>query len=159
MGYYVKLHDSTVVIPKENLEEAYECMCRLNTTHHDVKRGGSWDQGKLVEKWFSWMDENYPETCLNFLEIIEALGFNYEGMSNGDIKIVFYDSKTGQEDIFFRSIAHLFKDEESCMFWIGEDGDRWIWLFSGGKMFIVTQKDTKEFMPDFSNNIKSIGND
>lgn len=154
MGYYVKLHESTVVIPKENLEEAYKCMCRLNVNYHDIKRGGSF----RGDKWFSWMDDNYPETCETFLDIIDALGFGYETTSDGNVRISYYDNKAGQEDLFFRSIAHLIPGEESCMFWVGEDGDRWVWLFTGGKMFIVKRNETNEFMPDFSNEQKSIDN-
>jgi len=150
MGYYVKLHESTVVIPKENLEEAYNCMCRLNTTHHDIKRGGNGRDAK----WFSWMDDNYPETCANTEEIFEDLGFehsvNEDGMTFTD-----YDNKTGQEELFFRSIAHLIKDE-TYMLWLGEDGDRWAWLFVDGKMYHATQKKTEEFMPDFYNELKSV---
>lgn len=63
MGYYVRTTYSSAFIPKENLDKAYEAMCALNTTHDHEKRGGSWSAGEQQKKWFSWMDENYPETC------------------------------------------------------------------------------------------------
>lgn len=138
MGYYVRLEDNNVLIPRSKLEDAYQAMCRLNETHNKEKRGGSWVGGKET-KHFSWMDANYPETCPSALDIIEALGFGTELDTEG-ITIQGYDNKTGSEDLFFESIAPFiekqFESHEKYPFmeWTGEEGARWRWIFKDGKM-------------------------
>lgn len=74
------------------------------------------------------MDENYPETCANAQEILTELGFETEFDEAGNLLITEYDSKEGQEDLFFQSIAHLIPSE-SYMLWIGEDGEKYAWIF------------------------------
>lgn len=123
MGYYVEIEKSTAVIPAANLERAYKKMCALNTTHDHLKRGGSNRGGK----WFSWMDENYPNTCKDAQAVLEALGF-YTHYENGDLHIDGYDNKTGQEDLFLSAIENDVKGEIE---WRGEDGERWTTLFYG----------------------------
>lgn len=122
MGYYVQISESTAKIPKENLTEAYNAMCALNTTHDHAKRGGSWSGGKQSERWFSWMDSNYPETCADAKAILEQLGFETYYNDNGDLVIDYYDNKTGQEDLFMESISKL---ATGYISWKGEDGSKW----------------------------------
>lgn len=128
MGYNVRIIRSTARIPAANLQQVYEKMCALNETHHDQKRGGSWSDGRETAKWFSWMDENYPETCANAQEILEMLGFEVEEADNGDLLITGYDSKTGQEDLFLEAITF---DAVGIINWVGEDGDCWSTEFLG----------------------------
>lgn len=143
MGYYVNLQESTVQLAKENLDEAFRCFHALETNYDHLKHGGS-----RTEKWFSWMND-WTEDCKNAIDVFERLGFDII-VHDGFIEFDSYDNKTGQEDLFFRAIAHLIPDE-SVMFWVGEDNHRWVWLFDGGKMFIVKRDKTEEFMPDFHN--------
>lgn len=128
MGYYVNIVESTAKIPAANLQKAYENMCLLNITHDHVKRGGSFFGGKQTEKWFSWMDANYPETCEDAQAVLEALGFETEYNEDGDLLLTGYDSKTGQEDLFMESITYL---TEGMIEWHGEDGDTWTTEFQG----------------------------
>lgn len=127
MGYYVKIRKSTAKLPKRNEAAAYAAMCALNVTHDNVKRGGSWGNGKQEAKWFSWMDANYPDTCKDAGEIFEALGFDITRGDDG-ITLDYYDSKTGQEDLFLKSIENLV---EGRIDWIGEDGDLFETVFQG----------------------------
>lgn len=128
MGYYVNIVESTAKIPAANLQKAYENMCLLNTTHDHVKRGCCWSGGKQTEKFFSWMDENYPETCEDAQAVLEQLGFETEYNEDGDLLITGYDSKTGQEDLFLESITYF---TEGTIEWHGEDGDTWTTEFQG----------------------------
>jgi hypothetical protein len=128
MGYYVNIVESTAKIPAANLQKAYENMCLLNITHDHVKRGCCRSGGKQTEKFFSWMDENYPETCEDAQAVLEQLGFETEYNKDGDLLITGYDNKTGQEDLFLESITYL---TEGTIEWEGEDGDTWTTEFQG----------------------------
>ena len=128
MGYYVKITSSTAKIPAANLKTAYEKMCALNVTHDHKKRGGSWSGGKEEARWFSWMDANYPETCKDAQEILEQLGFETFYDNNGDLVIDYYDSKTGEEDLFMGAIENL---TTGRITWVGEDGSTWTTIFAG----------------------------
>jgi hypothetical protein len=128
MGYYVKIVKSTACIPAANLQRAYEKMCALNVTHDNDKRGGSWGGGKQTAKWFSWMDADYPNTCHDAKEVLEALGFETEYNDDGDLLITGYDSKSGQEDLFLESIID---EATGVVAWKGEEGEEWKTQFNG----------------------------
>lgn len=128
MGYYVNIVESTARIPARNLARVYEIMCSLNETHDHEKRGGSYSGGKQIEKWFSWMDANYPETCEDAQAIFEMLGFETEYNSAGDLLLTGYDSKAGQEDLFLEAIENYVIGEIQ---WVGEDHERWTTEFHG----------------------------
>ena len=128
MGYYVHINAVNWMIPTKHLETAYERMCELNVTHHDIKRGGSYRDGGHVEKWFSWMDPNYPETCKSAREVLNDVGFDTE-LGDDGLAILSYDNKTGQEDLFLESVSdlvvHSTGDMLPFIIWEGEDGLSW----------------------------------
>jgi len=124
MGYYVRLEESTAVLPKKHQAEAYRRMCALND-YDERKQGGSWSDGQ-EEKWFSWMDPNYPDTCADAKAILADLGFWFDENEDGDLLFTDYDSKAGQEDLFIFTIGNLMT---GYMVWCGEDGDKWRWEF------------------------------
>lgn len=127
MGYYVMLEESTAVLPKKHQAEAYRRMCALND-NDERKQGGSWSDGQ-EEKWFSWMDPNYPDTCTDAKAILADLGFWFDLSTiaeKGDLLFTDYDSKAGQEDLFIFTIGNLMT---GYMVWSGEDGDKWRWEF------------------------------
>lgn len=130
MGYDVRITNSTAKIPAANLKRAWEKMCALNTTHHHMKRGGSWSGGKAQadSKWFSWMDADYPRTCRTAQAVLEQLGFYCYVDEAGDLHIADYDSKMGQEELFMEAIVN-----EACgvIEWIGEEGETWKTQFKG----------------------------
>lgn len=126
MGYFVAITESDAFIPVEKLETAYQKMCALNTTHDDQKHGGRWTGGQCIQKWFSWMDANYPETCKDAKDIFEQMGFSTEYDAGGNLKITGYDNKTGQEQLFLDAIKD---DLVGSMCWQGENGEKWKQLF------------------------------
>tara|TARA_Y100001949_G_scaffold156203_1_gene144937 strand:+ start:967 stop:1428 length:462 start_codon:yes stop_codon:yes gene_type:complete len=132
MGYYVHINAVNWMIPTKHLETAYERMCELNVTHHDEKRGGAHRDGKLEQRWFSWMDENYPETCKDARAVLDEVGFDTEIDDHG-LTIIGYDNKTGQEDLFLESISDLvvssYGDGMPFVIWEGEDGLQWKEIF------------------------------
>ena len=145
MGYYVETVNDDFRLKKENFSEAYKVMCALNS-NDDIKRGwsnryavrpeDSKSVAPTMSAWFSWMDWNYDVTCTTAPEIIEALGFNITYNDDGDIVHLSYDTKIGQEDLFFSSIAP-YVENGSFISWKGEDGDRWGWKFINGELIIV----------------------
>ena len=122
MGYYVNIEDSNIKLPAKNKELAYWRMCGLNN-RDELKRGGS-----LTEKWFSWMDKNYPETCKDVHSILLALGFDIEERDD-DLVIHSYNDKSGQEGLFLEVISDLVVadkgDERPFIVWRGEDDMVW----------------------------------
>jgi len=128
MGYYIFLEQSTAVLPKGNQAEAYKRMCALND-HDENKNGGSFGPDG-EEKWFSWMDANYPDTCADAKAILMDLGFWFDENEDGDLLFTEYDSKMGQESEFLRCIGDLLRGE---MVWRGEEQDLFRYTF-GAKM-------------------------
>lgn len=189
MGYYVTIANSTWRVKADKLTEAYAAMCRLNTTHDHVKRGGSWGPGGQTAKWFSWMSADYPSECPDAKAVLEMLGFECEydrvqvegdradkikklrakaqattnkheafayhekadeleaqpadapALIDGDLLLVSYDSKIGQEDLFLEAIAPF---SEGYIEWVGEDGDRWRNVVSDGRVLHQAAKITYE---------------
>jgi hypothetical protein len=143
MGYYVTLEGNNAYIRKDKLDEAYKILCELNN-HNELKRGGCGifeDRQKIEgpheDIWFSWMEWNYPETCADAAAILGQLGFELEEDGNGGISFLFYDNKTGSEDVFIAALAPvLSSDDESAPWfeWRGEDGAHWRQIVSDGVM-------------------------
>lgn len=136
MGYYVQITDGSPVLPKERLDEAYARLCELND-HDEWKRGGSYGGDFEPEKWFSWMQPNYPETCADVKAILEDVGYEVEYI-NGDLAIQNYDNKHGCEDLFIWYISDLF-NPGSELVWRGEDGEMWKWQFGDGQKTVVLE--------------------
>jgi hypothetical protein len=127
MGYYVYIEDANCMLPHEHADLAYWRMCDLNK-HDHLKRGGS----STGEKWFSWMDQNYPETCKTAQAILIELGFDVEEEDDG-VVIHAYNNKSGQEELFLEVISDLLRtvtNENSTqnkpyIVWRGEDDMVW----------------------------------
>ena len=141
MGYYVHIEDSNCMLPHKHADLAYWRMCALNK-NDDMKRGGS-----KTEKWFSWMEKNYPETCKDAKDILVQLGFDVEE-GDGGLVIYAYDNKSGQEGLFLEAMSDLVVahtgDEKPFITWRGEDdmvwketyGERLVKHFQGTIVFL-----------------------
>jgi hypothetical protein len=68
--------------------------------------------------------------------VFAELGFEVLDDENGDLLILCYDNKTGQEDVFFAAAAPFIEDGDYE--WTGEDGEFWKWQFTDGKMFLLS---------------------
>lgn len=144
MGYYVSIEDSTFTIPVENLDAAYEKMCQLNFTVPNRQKGGGSYPGKdkapnlgpNEHSWFSWMDWNYHQTCSDVSKILNNLGFDTDYDDAGNLLIVGYDSKTGQEDLFLKAISPLAK---GYIVWKGEQGEVWGETYGGDQVIVKSR--------------------
>lgn len=129
MGYYVQITNSSCVIDAVVKPQVYQIWCDLNhPRHNDQKNGGSWRDGKKAVFWYSWMDEHYDQTCKTAEDILNMLGFTYETLADFSLRITGYESKMGQEDVFFKAVAHLLTGEIA---WRGEDNCEYTWTFYG----------------------------
>ena len=129
MGYFVELVDSTFVIPKIHLDEAYRRVVALNDDDRK-KTGGSWSSGECLGKWFAWMPPDYPEKCKDAQAVFEELGFGCHRDENGSLHLDSYHSKTGQEELFLEAVKDLVHGQ---MKWKGEDDVQWTLTFGSPK--------------------------
>jgi len=154
MGYYVRIDEHNFKIAKKDFKKAYEACVALND-RDDLKSGGggsfTLSNGKQMKygdprpkgmsyhpmKWFSWMEPNYPETCKNLKDILDALGFETDYDNKGNIIGLAYDSKIGDEEYFLQAIAPFVKTG-SFITWVGEDDTYWKQIFNGKKMITKT---------------------
>ena len=135
MGYYVSGYSNNFRLKAGQDKAIMDKMRELNK-RDDLKQGGSYSGGKQTGYWFSWMnDADFDGNDIG--TFLEAVGFEVEQDEDGDIIRLQYDSKTGQEDLFFAVMAPFIEDG-STIEWKGEDDALWLWKFEGGKMFIMT---------------------
>lgn len=132
MGYYVEMYESTAYVPKEHLDRAYDILCELND-HDELKTGGAFSGGEYTQKWFSWMDANYPDTCSSAGQILSMVGFECV-MEEDGLHITYYNNKTGCESVFIEALAPVMANG-TAMDWVGEEGERYRWEFRDGECF------------------------
>ena len=145
MGYYTSTMDSNLLVKKEDFDKVYQKMCQLND-YHDLKRGGAFGHNEDIiegeryprDKWFSWMDYNYPETCKDLSEILNQLGFDWTLDQDGNIVGLSYSNKTGNEDYFLSCFAG-FTPEGSYIEFKGESDDDF-YRFYFTKILMIRQQ-------------------
>lgn len=134
MGYYVSLNESTAFIPADKTDEALRLFKELNEPKNNyLKTGGSFSGGGQTAYWYAWMPESFDHFT-TAQEVLRELGFDVDVDSTG-LSITGYDSKTGDEKLFFNAISHLI-EPGSSMTWQGEDGDQYRWEFDGKTMTV-----------------------
>lgn len=148
MGYYVTMTESTVCIPADKVDEAYETLCALNADDSRKTGGSSGSIGKPEDsesvasdptKWYSWMEWNYDETCEDLVAIFEELRFEVDADYEGNVSVDFFDSKIGAEGLFMNALAPFIPNDQ-YMIWRGEDGEMWRWVFIDGEMIEQSAK-------------------
>lgn len=143
MGYYVRSIDSNIYVDKQHFNDIYWKMCALND-FHDLKRGGSFggdeeqntNERYPKNKWFSWMEYNYPDTLKDMFQILQQVGFDYTLDDNGNlISLVYDDNKTGAEDYFLSCFAGYAKPGSFVEFKGEEDDDYFKFVFDETSMY------------------------
>lgn len=142
MGYYVTLIGADFGIPEKNWDAAFAAVCELNE-HDELKTGGS-----VNEKWFAWMDADYPTKALEEWQqrklphplawVFQELGFDWEiapelHVEGDEFGLRGYDQKTGAEDDFLEAVAPFVRPG-SYLEWRGEEGEMWRQEFDGEKL-------------------------
>ena len=143
MGYYVRSIHSNFFMDKVHFDAAYKKLCELND-YDELKRGGQFGSGIKEEndkynknKWFSWMDYNYPETCPDMFSVLSQVGFGFDHDDEGNLVSLYYDdNKTGNEDYFLCALAPFVKDGSFIVFKGEEDDDYFRYIFKDGYMYL-----------------------
>lgn len=148
MGYYVTVTDAQFRVPEN--DTVLQVLKDLNK-RDDLKRGGTWGENGKIQTWFSWMPENYDQHVTSVAEVFKALGFDTE-TKDGYVHLLYYDNKTGQEDIFLHAVAPYVKTGDYIE-WQGEDYARYRHDVRDGKLFITYPKEIewregKELVPN-----------
>lgn len=144
MGYYVQTTAVNWLLPIVNESAALDALKKLNSSENDhLKRGGRYAEGGKTESWFSWMPTDYDKTVTSVAEVLDMLGFETKILPEGT-RIVGYDSKTGQEELFLATIAH-FVEPGSSIDWRGEDDAVWRYAFDGTRMQVLEGRLTYSF--------------
>jgi len=128
MGYYVHITYSNAVIPSENLPAALDALRGLDA-RDDLKSGGS----SAGDKWFSWMNDYDLANAPSVASVLEQLGFVVDSDGRGDLSIIGYDNKTGDEGIFIQTLAPYI-ESGSYIEWEGEDNEAYRWELCDGGM-------------------------
>lgn len=149
MGYYVTLIASDFAIPEDRWDEAFEALVELNK-HDELKTGGRIAGGGEVEKWFAWMDPDYPKLAREqvaegkfehpLIAVFDQLGFDWSidelAHRPASLSLDGYYDKTGGEDCFLEAVAP-FVVAGSYLDWRGEDDLYWRHKFNGETMETV----------------------
>lgn len=133
MGYYMTLEDCIFFIAKENFAHIIEAGQKLLSNVFEKGSGGSYRDGIALEKNYSWVDNKELAKADTVEKLFKAWRWSAIFNENGDIIAVEFDGeKLGDDEFFFQEIAPWVK-AGSYVEMLGEDGDRWRWVFNDGK--------------------------
>lgn len=128
MGYCASQHDAKFGIKYEHHEAALEAIKGLigsgKETSQDFRTG---------ERSFSWVDSKDLMDARHIESAFDAWGWRvrfFEDPNPDIVSIQFEAEKIGDEAILFEAIAP-FVEPGSFIEMLGEDGDRWRWMFDG----------------------------
>jgi hypothetical protein len=118
MGYYTYMTDADFMIPET--PEVVAAIRDANTKCHDRKHGGTVLADGTTQKWFSWLPADYDQTITSAAELFRLLGFETQD-EEGAFRLVGYDDKTGDEEVFLEVVAPFVAEGSHARF-RGEDG-------------------------------------
>lgn len=138
MGYFISTIDACFVLERENYGKAFRAVCELNA-RDELKTGGRHPATEVKPEdskslgnpnvWFAWMPWDYDVTCSGIVEVFETLGFDVIEDVRG-ISCLWYDGKSGAEEVFFEAVAPYVKEGSSITLQ-GEDGALIRYSFDG----------------------------
>jgi len=150
MGYLVSACVENVVIPRERKSSALMAINRLfsDGIRKQKGNGGSWSGGEQKEVWYSWV-ANPKDTKRGYPTLIEALAaWRYEAHEDEDGNIVidrFTGEKMGQDALLFTELEDCI-EHGGVIFWDGEDGDQWQYVFHHNKLTITTPETNPQWI-------------
>lgn len=146
MGYRI-FSEGSLLLPKENVDAAWQRMRRLNSCDNLKVYQGHCERSVAPESpslgnpayCFWWLPWDYDVRFQSAAELFEALGFCAEETEEG-LLIDGFGTKTGSEAIFFQAIADLFPDG-SRLHWTGDYDLSWDWFFHDGRLILETDRE------------------
>ena len=124
MGYCMRQKlDGMFFIPQESINDAYQAIKSLKGQETVKDSRG---------RHFYWVDYNFDKLP-TFDAIMKAWRWSPEYDSAGNVtRLSFTGEKSGDDLVLFNAIAPFVQDG-SYIEMLGEDGDRWRWIFQDNK--------------------------
>jgi hypothetical protein len=123
MGYCMNMSEAKFMIKHENKAEALKSLKKFT-------------KGKTLR----WLDTDYIQSCKCLEDVMEELRWE---ISTDDFlnvnNIEFTGEKLGDEEDLFDIIAP-YVEENSYIEMVGEDGDKWRWVFKNKECQWVNPK-------------------
>ncbi len=132
MGYTMSRVGSQFFIAAEDADSALAAIVAMQARAEDMT-GGSWDTatGARTEQYYSWMNDIDFNDFRSIEDALQAWGWPVTLDQDGNvIDIHFENEKMGDEDKLFDAIAPYVRPG-SYIEMVGEEGDRWRWVFDG----------------------------
>ena len=145
MGYYISTPQSDFSIATADLPRFFDLVANLMSDKNieENGNGGTHFNGTKTKSWYSWVNTEDVRKAVadrDIVRVFECWGYDlwetseHEGITHYKIDIRDGDAKIGDEEKFFAAIAPIVV---GCSFidCIGEDGERWRWLWENGKFY------------------------
>ena len=133
MGYCINQRNCEFFIKKEDFGKVLQAI-RDTVNLEDRMSGRTWQEGKTIEKYFSWTETKKIKNAKNIFKAFSSWNWNVDVDEDGNINYIhFLGEKIGDDEVLFEQIAPWVK-HGSWIEMIGEDGEVWRWIFENGKM-------------------------
>ena len=128
MGYYMNQVECNFRIKKENIQKAWDSLISLFRIEEKPIKDASGSH-------YAWINTNDVLNAETFEDAMCEIMWDLETSENGDIDYICFNGEKygGDEDIILGSIAPYVEDG-SYIIMQGEEGERWKWKFTNGKV-------------------------
>jgi hypothetical protein len=147
VGYFVDVADVSIRIAPENCEKAVSLFVALMEKASDVGSGGSWREGKVVERFYSWVTTSHvleslknPEQSLpaNIADAFSHWGYAFSADVKDGVVFQYRErDKWGDDESLWEALAPCF-DSGSFIEFRGEEGALWKYEFNGNSLRELT---------------------
>jgi len=128
MGYYVD-----IIIENAYFTDEVGALKAINAMHDaEVMAknagGGSYEYGKAVDKWYSWVKNPNPEGFTSLEDALSAWRYESDRNRNGHLEITYFTGeKLGDDEQLLYAIAP-YLNEDVIFTFRGEDGALWRYI-------------------------------
>ena len=130
MGYCMHQLDWHVKIASADKAGALAALKAMDNSNGN----GRWDDGQGYGPQWSWVSQRDVNEADTLEEALDAWRWHATTGKNGDIhSLEFVCEKYGDDPVMFKVLAP-FVEDGSFIEMQGEDGERWMWKFGGGKV-------------------------
>lgn len=133
MGYSASLVASSFRIDRDHHKAALAAVKAL-LDRPDLMSGKRTQGGRLISQHFAWVDSDKLLAARTLPDAIAEWGWEVEQDDDYNIVDIDFDSeKLGDEDALWAALAP-YVATGSHIEMVGEDGERWRWLFRNGRV-------------------------
>jgi hypothetical protein len=134
MGYYMNQRGGKFSIPIDKKDAALAAIKALADKPEQMS-GGSYQGGKEVAKWYSWVNTEEFVEAETLKEAFSAWRWELEESEEGEIVNLYFNGEKLGDDLLFLEAIAPFVEEGSYIHMEGEDGYYWRWLFKNGRVY------------------------